>query len=160
MTAHAGQLQWSQLWSVTTTLGNVTNEQAAGITGNTNPLQINMYHRAALIQIRVTAQTNLPLAAVRIYGAGSNVGFPPPGTPAECLCETTTAIAVNQGVIRILAGRHRDNAAVNPSPVVDQLQLIPQFLLLEYSTGAAGATPTITFVVEACFIGTVPQDFE
>lgn len=153
------QLTWSILWTVTTTVQR-TDERAADITGNLNPLQINPYHTNGLIAIRVTAKNNLPLVAVRIYGAGANNAFPPAPTAVEAMLTTATDIAAGQGILRILGGRNRDSGAAEGSIITDQLRLIPEWLLLEYSTGAPGAAPTITFDVLACFTGPLPDGNE
>ena len=156
------QLQWSTLWTVTQT-GTVTNERVAGITG-ANPFQVNPYFTGMLFGIRVTAKTNLPLAAVRVYGAGNVNGFPAAGAAAipEALVITDQDLAINTGVLRHPRGRALDNGAPagDGTDAIAPLRLLPQFLLLEYSTGAPGATPTITFIVEACFHGPVPQGNE
>jgi hypothetical protein len=152
-------MRWSTLWTVTQT-GTVVNERAAGIAGNLNPLTIDDFYTNALFAVRVTAQTNLPLTAVALYGAGNVNGFPAAGTLVEALWTTgglPAPLGVNQGVLRIAAGRNRDALAPEVNIVLDQLRLVPQVLLLEYSTGAPGATPTLTFVVEICTVGRVPQ---
>lgn len=149
------QQQWSTLWTVTQA-GAVVNERAAGITGNLNPLQVNQYHTNVLFAIRTTASTGRDLTSVRIYGAGDTNGFPPAGTPLEAIVTTATNIALNQGVFRIAAGRNRDDGEA--SVVRDQLRLLPQWLLLEYTTGAVAGS--ITFVIEACFLGPSPQGNE
>lgn len=152
------QGRWATLWTVTTTVQR-TDERVLDILGNVNPLPVNEYHTNMLFAVRVTAQNNLALAAVRLYGAGNQNGFPPAPTATEALWTTATAIAVNQGVLRIAAGRNRDVGAAEVI-VHDQLRLMPAWLLLEYSTGAPGAAPTITFVVEACFLGPLPDGNE
>lgn len=152
------QGRWATLWTITQA-GTVTDERAAGIAGNLNPLQVNEYHTNILFAVRVTVKVDMTLTAVRLYGAGNANGFPPAPTAVEALWTTGTNIGVNQGVLRIAAGRNRDAAAVEVI-VHDQLRLLPQFLLLEYSTAVAGAAPNIVFVVEACFLGPLPDGNE
>jgi len=132
---------------VTTTVTR-TNERVADINARTpNPAVINDWYAIGYFTIRVTAQNNLPLAAVRVYGAGLTNAFPPPNTPGEALIATATAIGLNQGLVRAPA-MHQQDGDVPGRPCV-----IPATLLLEYSTGAPGAAPTITFEVAAVFLG-------
>lgn len=135
------------LWSVTQT-ANVTNERAAGITGQ-NPRAINEAYTVGYFTIRVTAKNNLPLAGVRIYGAIDSNGFPGVGVGTEALIATITDLAINTGIVRAPAMKDSDGAAPG-RPII-----IPPLLMLEYDTGAAGASPTITFVIEACLIGPI-----
>ena len=133
------------LWSVTQT-ANVTNERVAGITGQ-NPRLINEGYTVAYFTIRKTAETNLPMAGVRIYGAIVATGFPAVGTPTEALISTILDPAVGTGILRAPAMKDSDAAAPG-RPII-----LPTLLMLEYDTGAAGATPTVTFIIEASFIG-------
>lgn len=135
------------LWSVTQT-ANVTNERTLGITGQ-NPREINDAYTVGYFTVRVTAKNNLPLAGVRIYGAMDSNGFPPAGTVTEALIATITDINVNAGIVRAPAMKDSDGAAPG-RPII-----IPPLLMLEYDTGAIGAGPTITFIVEACLIGPI-----
>lgn len=134
-----------QLWSVTQT-ASVTNERAAGITG-VNPRPMNEGFTVGYFAIRVTAKVNLPLLGIRIYGAVNVNGFPPVGTIGEALISTILDPAINTGIIRAPSMKDADGAAPARSII------LPPLLMLEYDTDAPGATPTLTFVVEACFIG-------
>lgn len=155
------QLQWSTLWTVTQT-GTVTNERAAGIAGNPNPLNVNPYFSNCLFAVRVTTQVNVPLVTVRVYGAGNQNGFPPVNTQPEALFITDQNLAPNTGVLRQPRGRSLDHGAAAGEGVdaIAPLRLLPQWLMLEYSTGAPGATPNLVFVVEACFLGPMVQGNE
>lgn len=148
------QFQWSTIWTVTTAASQ-TNERAAGITGD-NPFQLDQYMAHLLFAVRVTANTGFTLNSVAVYGAGNANGFPPVNTHGEALFTTQTNIGINQGVLRQPRGRALDPGAGagEGTDAIAALRLLPQFLLLEY-TATVGAG-SITFVVEACFMGPNP----
>jgi len=140
------QMRVRRLWAVTSTVTR-TNERVNDITGP-NPITVNDFYTVAYFSIRVTAKNNLPLAGVRVYGADDTVaGFPAAGVVGEALLTTATDLALNTGIVRAPA-MHQVDGDVPGRPIV-----IPKFLLLEFSTGAPGAGPTITFEVRACFVG-------
>lgn len=147
-----GQFKWRGLWSVTQT-GTVTNERANGINGP-NPLDITDYYTIGYFHIAVITKTNLPLLGVRVYGAPTGTLFPAAGTLGEALVSTVTDLAAGTGILRAAAMHQADG------DVPGRLVLIPPRLILEYDTGAPGATPTITFVVRASFVGIVPFNVE
>lgn len=137
------QMRARRLWSVTTAAA-VTNERVAGITG-ANPLEVNEYFTGAIFQFRVTAKAALVIGAIRVYGAVDvAAGFPPAGTAAEVLVSSVTDIANGEGLIRVPALHAVDADTKFP------MQVLPRFLLLEYTTTGAGS---VTFVVDASFIG-------
>jgi hypothetical protein len=139
------QMRVRRLWSVTSTVTR-TNERVNDITG-LNPKTINDFYSLAYFSIRVTGKLNLPLVGVRVYGSDDPNGFPAAGTVGEALVTTATDIGLNQGLVRAPA-MHQVDGDVPGRPIV-----IPKLLLLEFSTGAPGATPTITFQVLASFLG-------
>ena len=130
----------------------VTNERTLGITPG-NPLQINPNLTLATFQVRVIAKTNITLGAVRLYGALGTPGaaapiyFPPPGSSTEALWTTGTNIAANEGLIRNAIALESDAGTKQTIPI------LPNWLLLEYTTSAPGAGPSINFQVWASMIG-------
>lgn len=134
-----------QLWSVTQT-GTVSNERAAGITGQ-NPRLMNDAYTVGYFNIRVTAKTDMILAGVRIYGAFTGDGFPAVGTSTEAMVSTFQDLAVNTGIMRSPAMHHSD-ADPPGRPII-----LPRRILVEYDTTTSGGSPTITFLIEGCFIG-------
>ena len=147
------QLRKRVLWSVTQTV-QVTNTRTLGISGN-NPVRIDPFYTVAYFQIRVLANTQIALSALRIYGdtgmsiAGgeANPRFPTAGSTVEALVATTTAVIAPSGLLRA-PGMHRVDADGRQVNIP-----VPQFLILEYSSGPAGLSADLRFTVAACFIG-------
>jgi len=153
-------MQWRTLWTVSTVTQNLLNERAAGIVSlgfaTNNPIQLNQYFTNSLFSLHVSAITTLQLVSVRVYGADDVNGFPPPATPAEALWQydQVPVLAANQGILRLPMAKRQDGAPAGGA--ADQVFLLPNFLLLEYSTGA-GASATLTFVIEMGAVGDVPD---
>ncbi|MGH6628101.1 MAG: hypothetical protein ACREB3_00030 [Burkholderiales bacterium] len=151
-------LQYTQmeprfLWSVTQS-GAVTNERVAGITP-ANPIVINTNFIGALFHLRVVNRVNITLGNVIVYGTLHTSGgaapfyFPVAASPnAERLVTFGTNPATNEGALRNPMGADVDGATTKQT-----LALIPNALLLEYTTSAPGVGPVVTFQVWASFIG-------
>ena len=138
------------LWSVNTAVQR-TNERVAGITG-TNPVQLGFY-KAMMIQVSVSVNTNLGLTKLRVYStftgnAGQN-NFPTPGddTTPIILHSPAAPLAAGQAVTMIACQRASDGTFA-PSGE----QVFGNWYVLEYSTAAAGATPSLIFAVSAIFL--------
>jgi hypothetical protein len=141
------------LWSVTQTAA-VTNERVAGITP-ANPIQINPNYTGALFHVRCTNKLNITLGNVIVYGslhtggAGAPFFFPAAASAnQERLITTGVNLATGEGLLREPMATDSDATITRQA-----LNLVPNALLLEYTTSAPGATPSITFQVWASFIG-------
>lgn len=151
-------LQYTQraprlLWSVTQTAA-VTNERASGITP-ANPIQINPNFTSGLLSLRVTNRVNITLGAVIVYGALHTVGagapffFPAPASGnQERLVTFSTNPATGEGAIRGPMATDSDLTITRQN-----VTLMPNALLLEYTTSAPGAGPVVTFEVWGDFLG-------
>ncbi len=147
------QLRKKVLWSVTQTV-QVTNTRTLGITGN-NPARVDPGFTIAYFSLRVQANTQIALSAWRVYGdtgmsiAGleANPRFPAPGSTIEALVATTTAVVPPSGIVRV-PGMHRVDADAR-----FPLFPVPQFLIMEYSSGPAGLSADLRFTVAVCLVG-------
>lgn len=147
------QLAPRVLWSVTQTAA-VTNERVLGITP-ANPIEINPNFVGALFHVRVITRVNLTLGNVIVYGslhpqgAGAPFFFPAPGAanPERLI---TTGISMNTG-----EGALREAMATDSDITITRqaLNLVPNLLLLEYTTSGPGAGPVVTFDVLVSLIG-------
>lgn len=119
-----------RLWTISRVGGGVlTGERVANIQG-ANPHQINPWWQVGAIGVAITVLNGATFAAVKVYGAATQLSFPPPNTPAECLFDTGGVGAVNQGLWRPL--HSRAGGFVTPASP------LPPFLLLEYDMAAGG----------------------
>lgn len=139
------------LWTITQT-GIVTNERVAGITG-LNPLQLRPYYTGAVIHMAVTAKNNITLDRVAIMGSVDGARWAPPGS-ADVLCHTATNLLLDEAHLR--------TAFVFSEDLLTQGSghLLPEWWMLEYSTSAPGASPTITIEIRAAMIGDPPFGLE
>lgn len=142
-----------RLWTVTQ-VGAVTNERAAGI--SRNPLPVPSGFTGAAFTFLVTAKNNLTLGNITVYGAiGDELtapsAFPGPGLTALSLAYTNSNLAAGTGLTHA--------AKMEPGEAGDALNIyllapvLPNWLLLEYTTSAPGAGPTITFEVWLLAVG-------
>lgn len=145
-----------RLWTVTQS-GAVTNERAAGISPE-NPIQINPNLIGAMFHLRAISIVNITLGAVIVYGALHPVGgaapfyFPAVGAAnQERLVTFTNVTATGQGAIREPMATDSDLVVTRQA-----VTLMPNVLLLEYTTSAPGAGPVVTFEVWASMIGPMP----
>lgn len=145
-----------RLWVVTQTAA-VTNERLLGITGP-NPLRIVSGIQGAVFGFKVTAKNNITLNNITVYGAidvegNTPQGFPGPGLIQLSLAYTNSNLGIFQGIIHPAhlqtgeAGDALTNYVAAPA--------LPNGLLLEYTTSAPGAAPTVTF--EVWLIGVGPK---
>lgn len=158
------------LWTVNET-AVVTNKRDTSTILGEQPAKIEPYYWGALFYLDWPLRVNLDLTAVRIYGAIDDVAnftstplstapdFPGAGLSQEALCEW----GVNTGSVPVLGeGRLRVPTALskNDSRVAQNffypLTVLPNKLLLEYSTANAGAGAHVAFTVSAVFVGFEP----
>jgi hypothetical protein len=145
------------LWTVTTVVAR-TNDRVNGIAGG-NPIVIRPYFNIAAFEVKVTALVNLPLTDVRIYGsftgtaASTTIGFPPVNSTSQSFALPIggSAPTLAAGEATLMAGLIPTGLAAPQRP--GQVGVVPPALLLEYTTGAAGATPNLVFEVRAFFVG-------
>lgn len=139
------------LWTVTQTAA-VANERVLGITGD-NPIQLKPYYTGAVISMAVTAKNNITLGRIALLGSVDGVRFAPPGT-ADALCTTARNLLPGEA--------HMRSAFIFSEDLLTQGngQLLPEFWMLEYTTSAPGASPTITLEIRAALIGDPPYALE
>lgn len=143
-------MQPSVLISVTTAIANA---------GALAPVvQVNPYLTNVIFNVRVTLLNGGALTLLRLYGAMSATGFPPPLTPAEALWQYdgVPALAINQGLLRIPMAKRQDGAPAGGA--CDQTFVLPPFLLLEFSNTAPAGN--LTFEVWISALGPVPEGNE
>ncbi len=137
------------LWTINTAVQR-TNERAADITG-ANPVAIADYYQVAVFEVKCTNNLNLALTDIRIYGALSAANAFPPGATAPIFCRPVAGsipvLTTNTGVT--VLGSLPGNGAVASAANL----IVPGNLILEYSTGAPGATPNFTAEIRALFLG-------
>ena len=151
---------WEQLspvilWTVTQTAA-VTGERVLGITP-ANPIPVNTNFLFAGFTLRVAIRTQITLDQVVVYGALGPVGLPGSGPaafpPANFITEALwyytppPSLSTGQGVQRQPAILDQTTAANFPALIV------PNWLLLEYTTSLPGGAPALTFEVWGTFIG-------
>jgi hypothetical protein len=141
------------LWSVTQS-GAVTNERVAGITP-ANPIEINPNFVGALFHLRCITRVNITLGNVIVYGALHQQGAPAPyffpaagSANQERLITSGVNLVTGDGLLREAMATDSDLTITRQA-----LNLVPNALLLEYTTSAPGAGPVVTFQVWASFIG-------
>jgi hypothetical protein len=139
------------MWTVTQTAA-VSNERVAGVTG-ANPVQLKPYYTGSVIQIGVTAKSDITLNRVAIFGSVDGIRFGPPGS-ADALCTTATNLLNGEAHLRS-AFVFSEDLLTQGAP-----NLLPEFWLLEYTTSSPGASPTITFEITVALVGDPPFGLE
>lgn len=132
------------LWIITQD-AQVTNERFLGISG-ANPKRIPDGAVAAVFHLRYLS-INRNVNALRVYGGLRSTHFPPPGAGTEALLFKIPTSVTGFGFLR----QPRVNAA---NAQVYRANLLPPWLLLEYTTAALGIGDlTASVAVDVTFIG-------
>lgn len=119
------------LWDVQTFDQVTNNRDGVYLLSGANPVEVP--DGAVRASFHIVAQTiERNLSAVRVYGSLSNAGFPG-SVAAEALWSKTLPIAAgNQGLLRTMA----PNTIPATRSRYFQGQLLPRWLLLEFTTAA------------------------
>lgn len=154
-------LQYSQLgprrlWTVTQAAA-VTNERTLGISPS-NPIQINPYHVGAILHLRVISRVNITLGNVIVYGSLHPVGDPGPFFfPAAAAANQERLVTFGNNPVTGDGSVREPMACDSDITITRQaINLMPNVLLLEYTTSAPGAGPVVTFEVWGSMIGPMP----
>ncbi len=141
------------MWTISQSAA-ITNSRTTGIAG-ANPRQFASYYRTAIFQVFHDESLGLrALTRLAIYGSIDGTRFPALGANAEALVLHTANFSGAR-----MRGPQVQGADGTVATAL-RVELLPPWLILEYSAGAGAGAGTLQVQVRATFIGSPPAGVE